>query len=67
MPLSSIKGIINNSLRDIKIMRETRMKMESARNKKHKKLENTYSESETKSPTPPEKRHKSILEDLTKL
>ena len=40
------------------------MKMESARNK-DKKQENTYSESETESPTPPKKRHKSILEDLT--
>ena len=56
--------IINNSLSDIKIMRETRMKMELARNK-DKKPENTYSESETESPTPPKKRHKSILEDLT--
>ena len=45
-------------------MREMRMKMETARNK-DKKQENTYSESETKSPTPPKKRHKSILEDLT--
>ena len=65
------QDIEEDSLRDIKIMREMRMKMESARNKDKKQeyvasvCEDTYSESETKSPTPPKKRHKSILEDLT--
>ena len=65
------QDIEEDSLRDIKIMREMRMKMESARNKDKKQeyvasvCESTYSESETKSPTPPKKRHKSILEDLT--